>query len=101
MPAISTNIPGITEIIKHGETGLLVPPEDTNALANAIRQLLNDSKLRQSLRRRGRVSVERKFDVRQNVVQLRDLLLESKVADEPVAAGTTSATDGDHGTRIN
>jgi glycosyltransferase involved in cell wall biosynthesis len=36
IPVIATNIPGPNIIVKHGETGLLIPPEDPDSLAHAI-----------------------------------------------------------------
>lgn len=40
---IATAVDGIPEALENGEAGLLVPPGDTNALANAMRRLLKDS----------------------------------------------------------
>jgi glycosyltransferase involved in cell wall biosynthesis len=46
---IGTNIGGTTEMIVHGETGLLVPPNDVDALAKAMQRLIDDVKLREQL----------------------------------------------------
>ena len=44
------------------ETGLLIPPDDPPALAQALTRLLNDAALRQRLGRAGRRWVERKMN---------------------------------------
>lgn len=41
-PIIATDVPGCREIVISGVNGLLVPPRDPQALAQAIEQLLND-----------------------------------------------------------
>ena len=48
-PIIATNVGGNLEIIKDGETGLLIPPKNTDALYNAMLRLLEDKKLQQRL----------------------------------------------------
>ncbi len=45
-PVVSTAVSGIPELVEDGETGLLVPPRDPEALANAIRRMLEDETLR-------------------------------------------------------
>lgn len=52
-PVIATNSGGIPNIIKDGETGLLVPEKDSTALAEAIEKLLKDDKLRDQLSENG------------------------------------------------
>jgi glycosyltransferase involved in cell wall biosynthesis len=47
LPCIATDVPGCREAVKDGINGLLVPPRDTAALANAIYLLLGDPELRQ------------------------------------------------------
>jgi colanic acid/amylovoran biosynthesis glycosyltransferase len=41
LPAIATKISGIPELVRHGETGWLIPPEDPQSLADAIMQVRN------------------------------------------------------------
>jgi glycosyltransferase involved in cell wall biosynthesis len=42
LPLVATDMPGCREVVRHGENGLLVPPRDSRALAEAIAALLND-----------------------------------------------------------
>jgi glycosyltransferase involved in cell wall biosynthesis len=44
---VATDVGGIGEAVASGETGLLVPPDDASALADAIRRLLDDDDLRE------------------------------------------------------
>jgi glycosyltransferase involved in cell wall biosynthesis len=53
-PVIATRVPGLTELIEDGVTGLLIPPDDKPALARATRQLLEDADLRAGLGAAGR-----------------------------------------------
>lgn len=48
-PVIATSVGGIPEIIRHGENGILVPPNDPKKLADAINKLLADKGLRERL----------------------------------------------------
>lgn len=48
LACIATNISGIPELIRDGETGLLVPPEDAPALSAALRNLIEDPARRQT-----------------------------------------------------
>jgi glycosyltransferase involved in cell wall biosynthesis len=64
LPSISTNVYGIPEALKDRETGLLIPPGDSKALADAILELKNDDELRSRIGRQGREYVRENFDDR-------------------------------------
>lgn len=53
IPVVATKVGGIPEIIEHGQTGLLVRPGDTDALAKALVELLQDPQQRQSMGQMG------------------------------------------------
>jgi glycosyltransferase involved in cell wall biosynthesis len=63
LPVVASEVGGIPEIVVDGETGLLVPPGDADALAGALRRLLDDPELRRRLGAAGRARVEEHFDV--------------------------------------
>ena len=73
-PVVSTRLAGIPESIVHGETGLLVPPEDTMALAEALGRLIQDAKLRLHYGRAGRERIEQHFQIEHTVAALIELL---------------------------
>lgn len=54
MPIIATSVGGNTEIIRNGETGLLVPARDFEALYGAMKRLYGDQKLRTTLAQNAR-----------------------------------------------
>jgi colanic acid/amylovoran biosynthesis glycosyltransferase len=62
VPVISTDVVGIGEVVRDGDTGLLVPPEDVDALANAIEKLWFDRTLRTELGAVGRELVADRLD---------------------------------------
>ncbi len=66
LPVVASNIHGIPDVVDDGETGLLVPPADPRALADAIGRLAADSALRERMGAAGRAFVERHYDWRDN-----------------------------------
>lgn len=58
---VATDMPGCREAVRHGETGLLVPPHDIAALADALARLAGDPAARQAMGAAGRALVEREF----------------------------------------
>jgi glycosyltransferase involved in cell wall biosynthesis len=62
LPVVSTAVSGIPELVRDGENGLLVPPEDPAALASALLKLAADASLRDRLAVAGRSTVAERFD---------------------------------------
>lgn len=48
-PVIASDVGGLTQLVRHGETGLRVPPRDPEALADAIEYLLSDEPRRRRM----------------------------------------------------
>jgi glycosyltransferase involved in cell wall biosynthesis len=72
-PCVATDVTGIPELVRHGDTGLIVPQNDARSLAAAIRALLRDEPQRHALARRARSLVEAEFDVHRNAAEIRRL----------------------------
>jgi len=62
-PVVATRVGGIPDIVAHGTTGLLVPPQDDRALAEAILTLLRDRSRRAAYGEAARRHVNGRFDV--------------------------------------
>lgn len=76
IPAVTTDTPGCRDIVADGETGVLVPPHDDAALANAISELLHDPERRSVMGRRARERVLTHFSQQQVIDQTMKLYAE-------------------------
>jgi glycosyltransferase involved in cell wall biosynthesis len=63
LPVVASAVGGVPELVLDGETGALVPPRDSAALAGAIRRIVADPALRDRLGEAGRRRVEREFSL--------------------------------------
>ena len=63
LPVIATRSGGNVEIVAHRRTGLLIPPQDPRALADAILSLLKRPALMRAMGRAGRAHVRRHFAI--------------------------------------
>jgi glycosyltransferase involved in cell wall biosynthesis len=61
-PVVGTRVGGLREIIDHGETGLLIDPDEPEELAESIVQVLGDRALAERLGSKARRKVEAKFN---------------------------------------
>jgi L-malate glycosyltransferase len=61
LPVIATHVGGIPQVVVHGKTGLLIPPRDEGAFADALRKLLEDPELSRTMGAEGRRRVEFEF----------------------------------------
>lgn len=75
VPVVSTAISGIPEMIDDGVHGLLVPPRDAAALAEALHLLLTDAKRHARLAHAARERICERFDSSRTTLALRDLFL--------------------------
>jgi glycosyltransferase involved in cell wall biosynthesis len=73
LPAVSTVHSGIPEVVLHGETGLLGPEGDRDALAANLRTLLADDELRVRLGARAKEFADANFDLATQTRLLEDL----------------------------
>lgn len=62
LPVVATDIRGCREAVVHQETGLIVPPQDSEKLAEALGRLLSNPDLRQAYGKASRHRVESEYD---------------------------------------
>jgi glycosyltransferase involved in cell wall biosynthesis len=99
LPVVASRLSGIPELVTDGVSGLLVPPGDDAALADALASLAADPELRARLGAAGRETVLREFDVDRNAAALADRIRRSlgrsggaDASPDTRAAGSTSPT---------
>ena len=78
VPVISTDVVGVREVVIHEQTGLLVPPDDSSLLAEAIARLAHEPAFAQALGERGRALVTERFDPRRSGRLLQELFGSSR-----------------------
>ncbi len=76
LPVVATTAGGIPEVVRHGETGWLVPPKDPEALAAAIIQLYHDRPLAERLAQQGHDFVLRHFSAEAMAAKVVDFYLD-------------------------
>ncbi len=62
VPVVASNVGGLPETVRHGVTGLLVPPRDPERIAEAVIRLLKDATLRARMGEAGRRMVVQEYD---------------------------------------
>ena len=82
-PIVATNTGGIPEVVVDGETGLLVPPRDHEAMADAIVRLMKEPDLRARMAAAGLARVRKHFSAERMVEQT--LRVYRRVAMQPHA----------------
>lgn len=76
IPVVATNIGGIPEVVQDNKTGFLVKPNDSNALADKIEQLIESKDMRDNMGIQGRRFVEEKYCWQKNVDDMYNLYLD-------------------------
>lgn len=62
LPVVAAAIGGLREVVVDGTTGILVPPEDPEAAAGALRRLIENPRLRVEMGRAGRAFAQRTYE---------------------------------------
>ena len=81
LPVVSTDVSGIPEVVQHRINGLIVPPENSDALMKAMRCLIENPAMRKELGANGRQVVAARFSNETNLKLLRSLLLNAAHGD--------------------
>lgn len=76
LPVVATDVCGISEVVRNGQTGLLVPQRDPGALARAIRAQLENPERAARMAQNARKLVLQMFDTEANSRALRSLYLD-------------------------
>ena len=63
LPVVGCSAGGLVEAVVDGATGILVPPEDADALVSAIARLVDDDELRSTMGRAGRERMQKAFSI--------------------------------------
>jgi colanic acid/amylovoran biosynthesis glycosyltransferase len=77
IPVVATRVSGIPDLVRDGETGLLVEPDDPAALAAALARLLADRPLARRLAAAGRELVRQEFNSQRSAARLLELFQEA------------------------
>ena len=73
LPVVASNVHGIPDVVIDGETGVLVPPANPDAIARAIERLAGDAALRRGMGDAGRAFVERNYRWQDNAALMERL----------------------------
>jgi glycosyltransferase involved in cell wall biosynthesis len=76
VPAVVTSVGGMPELVRDGECGLIVPPHNPAALAEAILKVRRDEGLRLAMAQRARERIQNHFHIHASVAQFRELYRE-------------------------
>jgi len=80
LAVVSTSISGIPELIEHGRTGLLVPPNDPQAAAAALERLLHDTDARRNVATAAQRELKERFECWESTRTIHALLMEGASA---------------------
>ncbi len=89
-PVLATRVGGVPEIVREGETGLLVPPGDPEALAEGLDRLRADAGLRGRLGAAAARDARSRFDVRHAVAAIEGIYAQCLADAKPARRGAAS-----------
>lgn len=83
LPVVASAVSGIPELVRDGDSGILVRSGDPSALAEALERLAGDPDLRSRMGKRGRQRVEADFDLRRTAEGILERIQEGPAGDPP------------------
>ena len=91
LPVVATDVGGNPEVVRHGETGLTIPPDRPDALADALGRLAREPDLRTQLGEAAAADARTRFAIERHVQQLGDLYRRglAERTGRPVLSGVT------------
>jgi glycosyltransferase involved in cell wall biosynthesis len=99
LPVVACRIGGIPELVDDGATGLLVPPDDSDALAGAIARLVADPAFASALGTAARAAIAQRFSMPGMIVGFTDILFEQLSRRKLEVGGRTPELGGKPGVR--
>ena len=90
LPCIVTDINGSREIVEDGKNGIIVPPKDADALYQAMKRMMEDSQMRQSMAEHARPMIASRFEqgfVQQCLLDFYEEILSPYSANNPLKHG--------------
>jgi glycosyltransferase involved in cell wall biosynthesis len=75
-PVVATNVGGLPDLIREGETGYLVPPGDAPAVATALLRVLHQPEMAQRMGEAGRMAAQERFAIQRLITDMEQLYLE-------------------------
>jgi len=91
LPVVSTAVGGVPEIVEHGVSGLVVPPGNVAAFADAIAALIRDPDRAALMGVAARRRVEEKFDIAKNIQRYVELFSDGGEARRTLPAAAPAA----------
>ncbi len=82
LPVVTTNVSGIPELVRNGVNGLLVPPDDPQALAEVLQRIHRDPRLAESLGRQAATTIRENFDGERTTTELANLFVETRTTNK-------------------
>ncbi len=75
-PVIVANVGGLPEVVVKNQTGIIIPPRNAEAIADAILQILENPEQGISMGKQGRIHVQKNYEWRENVKTMLDIYKE-------------------------
>ncbi|WP_075340541.1 glycosyltransferase family 4 protein [Tenacibaculum agarivorans] len=79
LAVIATNIEGPSELIEHKKNGILFTPKDDTALTKELKELINNSEIRNKLATQGYISFTEKYHINTYVEQLEKIYIDESI----------------------